>query len=110
MMNIGLVGLGFIGITHLDAYNTIKGCNVKAIYTRSGKENKNVTNDFRGYVTSVYEDVLTDQDIDVIDICLPTSLHEEYMIKAAQAGTHSICEKPLTLTVETATRHSQAAS
>ena len=103
-MNIGLVGLGFIGKTHLDAYNTIKGCNVKAIYTRSGKGNKNVTNDFRGYITSVYEDLLTDQDIDVIDICLPTFLHEEYMIKAAQAGKHIICEKPLTLTVASARR------
>jgi len=104
MLNIGLVGLGFIGNTHLNVYDGIDHCKVKAIYTRSGNKNENVTNDFNGYITSEYDDLLADQDIDVIDICLPTFLHEEYILKAANAGKHIICEKPLTLSVESARR------
>src|SRR5690606_15158750 len=46
---------------------------------------------------SSYEEMLKRKDIDVVDICLPTYLHEEYITKAALAGKHIICEKPLAL-------------
>lgn len=104
MVNIALVGLGFMGRAHIEAYKDIDACTIKAIYTRSGKVDDEVTEGFNGYVTSQYEDILTDPDIDVIDICLPTFLHEEFIVKSAKAGKHIICEKPLTLTSLSAKR------
>jgi hypothetical protein len=37
-----------------------------------------------------------EQNLDVVDLCVPTYVHAEYIVRAAQAGKHVIVEKPLT--------------
>lgn len=65
---------------HLDAYCTQFGC--------------------EGFVE--FEEMIAQAKPDVVDICLPTFLHKEYTVRAAQAGRHVVCEKPIALTVEDA--------
>ncbi|WP_337017374.1 Gfo/Idh/MocA family oxidoreductase [Oceanobacillus massiliensis] len=103
MKNIGLVGMGLIGKTHLEAYHSIPTAKVTAICSRKEWKNE-LAPFFDGSFVTQYEALLSRDDIDIVDICVPTFLHEEYITKAAKAGKHIICEKPLTLTEEAAER------
>lgn len=103
MIHVGLVGLGFIGKAHLKAFEALPNAEVIQICSRSSSS-ADFLNDFTGEITSDYDALLNNQEIDVVDICVPTFLHEEYIVKAAKAGKHIICEKPLALTAEATRR------
>ena len=52
------------------------------------------------YSYSNFDDIKDNADIDIVYVVLPNSMHREYVVRAAKAGKHVICEKPMALTVE----------
>ncbi len=56
------------------------------------------------------EDLISDADLDVIDICLPPRLHGETSVAASRAGKHVFCEKPIALDIADAQRMMKAAA
>jgi len=97
-VKIGMVGKGFAARLHLESIAGLRG--LKADVVAFASRNPDAEGFAKTYaIPDHYQDyrrLLERDDIDVIDLCIPTDLHEEFCIQAAQAGKHIICEKPLT--------------
>jgi len=73
---------------------------VAALASRSEAKARAAADDWQiPRVFSSYEALLEDPEIDAVYIPLPNHLHAEWTVKAADAGKHVLCEKPLALTV-----------
>jgi predicted dehydrogenase len=116
MIRIGIVGIGFMGMVHFLAAQKVKGGRVVAVHTR---DRKKLAGDWRGVrgnfgppgtmmdLTKVqryqqFDDLLADPDIDLIDICTPTNLHEPMALAALKAGKHVLVEKAIALETRSA--------
>src|SRR5215472_14310213 len=102
-LNVGLVGCGFMGRTHSNAYGKVnqffdldRRPVLKAICGRNEANVKAFAAQW-GYQSTEtdWRKLLSRSDIDLIDIATPNDTHAEIAIAAAQAGKMVMCEKPL---------------
>jgi predicted dehydrogenase len=101
MLKVAVLGAGFMGKTHINCYKNNKLCKVEHVFDKNlglageaaEKCGARPADDIR---------MLFESDIDMVDICLPTFLHREYIELAAKAGKHILCEKPIALNLEEA--------
>ena len=112
MIKTAVVGLGFMGQTHLACYRNNPRAQVVAASDRNprrlvsgakvaGNIEANSALDLSGVATTTdIQSLIDDPDIDLIDFCLPTRQHAQFSIAALKAGKHVLCEKPLAWTVE----------
>ena len=104
-LNVGLIGCGFMGRTHSNAYRRVYNFfrpELKPVLKAICDVNADKAAAFAD--TWGYESVETDwkkliarKDIDLIDICTPNNTHREIALAAAAAGKMIICEKPLAM-------------
>lgn len=95
----GVVGCAGIAIRSvIPGIQKSESGDVVAIASRNGEKAKE-TAEALGIPKSYgsYEALLADDDIDAIYIPLPNHLHREWTIRAAEAGKHVLCEKPIAL-------------
>jgi predicted dehydrogenase len=104
-LNIGLVGYGFMGRTHSNAYRKVNNFFdldyqpvLKAICARDGEKAAAFARKW-GYesVETDWRKLVMRPDIDLIDIATPNDSHAEIAIAAAKAGKMILCEKPLSM-------------
>lgn len=106
-INIGLIGYGFMGRAHTNAYRKVNQFFdleyrpvLKAACARNDQARKEFA-DRWGYESTEadWKALIARDDIDAIDICVPNNLHKEIAIAAANAGKMILCEKPLAMNV-----------
>lgn len=98
-VRLGLVGARFAAHLHLTNYEKLRGAKLEIVGIASKSEESATRTAREFHIPSVYTDyrkLLERKDVDAIDLCVPTHLHEKMVIEAAEAGKHIICEKPLT--------------
>jgi predicted dehydrogenase len=110
-MKIGVIGLGFMGSTHLQALARIPHAELVAVMDQDEVRLSGDLSSIKGNLGGPglkmdfsavrkyrsVEAILADSDVGAIDICLPTFLHAAVAIQALRAGKHVLCEKPMAL-------------
>jgi predicted dehydrogenase len=110
-IRVGIIGAGNIARSHADGYvragaaaevtavADVDADRAAAIGARAGGGAR---------IFEDYRELLAAGIVDAVDICLPHHLHADAIVAAAEAGRHILCEKPLCLTIDEATRIRQA--
>ena len=103
MINVGIIGSGFIVPHFIDAVKAVKGYHITAISGRNDKAITALKEKYDiDYCTVNNDDVYNDPKIDAIYVALPNGLHYETGKKALLADKHVIMEKPFTVTYDQA--------
>jgi len=104
-LNIGMIGYGFMGRAHSNAYRKVNNFFdleyrpvLKAVCARD-REKAQAFADKWGYesIETDWRKLIARPDIDAVDICTPNNLHREIALAAAAAGKMILCEKPLSM-------------
>ena len=112
MIRVGIAGIGFMGWIHYLAYQKVRGVKLVAVAEPNAKRLSGDWRDIKGNFGppgemvdlsavarySDYREMFADPNVDLVDICLPPSMHPEAVVAAANAGKHVFCEKPMALT------------
>src|SRR5688500_13686238 len=103
-LGVALVGLGYYSTDLLaPALQLTQKCSLAGIVTgtpskaEKWKQQYNIA-DKNIYNYESFDSIANNPDIDVIYVVLPPSMHAEYAIRAAKAGKHVWCEKPMAMT------------
>ena len=103
-LGVAVVGLGnYANIMIRPALKETEHCYLAGIVTGTPSKAEKWAKEFdispkNIYNYETFDRIADNEDIDIVYIVLPNFLHAEYSIRAAQAGKHVICEKPMALT------------
>lgn len=98
-VRIGMVGTGFAASFHADAARRVVGMQAEVVAVTSGRYENAERFAAEHHVSRTYrqyDEMLADEGVDVVDLCVPTNIHLPMALKAVRAGKHVIVEKPLT--------------
>ena len=115
-LNIGIIGYGFKGRTHSNAYckvNHFFDLAHRPVLKAACARNQGKLQDFAqrwGWESTEpdWRDLVAREDVDVIDICTPNRFHHEIALAAARAGKIVLCEKPLAMNAAEALQMAEA--
>ncbi|MFN9458374.1 MAG: Gfo/Idh/MocA family protein [Acidobacteriota bacterium] len=110
-MRLAVIGLGFMGSTHLKALQNLPGVELAAVVSNDPKKLAGDLSAIQGNLGGpgevldfsnvkqyrTPEEAFADPTIDAVDLCLPTDLHAPLSLAALRAGKHVLVEKPMAL-------------
>ena len=110
MLHVALIGSGFIGGSHAEAYKNLPNYQLKAVVDINEEAGRKIATAYETNWYPTLDRALAEQEIDIVDVCLPTFLHEKFVLDAISKGKHVLCEKPVTLTAQSMENMQKAAT
>lgn len=120
MLKIGILGFGFMGRMHFDNYlrlaqegadiELVAICDLSIDELKDSKANGNMATERDVYDLEPYrlydhvDKMLEHEELDIVDVCLPTYLHADMSCMLLERGIHVLCEKPVAGSSEEAWR------
>jgi len=110
VLKVALLGTGMIGRIQMRPFTTHPRCRVQAVCDVNLDAARRTADEFKvPEVFSDYHELLAKAEVDAVTVCTPPFLHEPMAMAALEAGKHVLCEKPLTVSAESAARMAKAA-
>lgn len=95
-MRVGLIGCGRVAKIHMNAYKAMSKVNVVAVSDADINRAKAFAEPYRiDKAFSDYKDLFEIKDLELVDVCTPTSTHESIVRDAAKSGLNVLMEKPM---------------
>ena len=104
MFKVAIVGMGYIAQNHIAAMKSVEDVKIVAVISRSEEKGAKAAAELGCKHYTTLDEALSKEDLNVVDVCVPTYLHEKYVIQAAKAGCHVLCEKPVTFELDSLDR------
>jgi len=124
-VKVGIIGLGFMGTTHFQIHKQLGKSEIIGV---ADVDDKKIHGDWSHIVGNIGDmdyskpvdmggiktytngiELIANPEIGLVDICVPTYLHEKFAIAALKAGKHVFCEKPIGRNLDEAKRITEAA-
>ena len=105
LLGVGIRGAGQVAYEHARAINNNPNLYIAAVCSRTEERARKLAEECepcepRAKVYKHYEEMLSDQNVDIVSICMPNFLHAVEAIQALKAEKHLILEKPAAITYE----------
>jgi len=99
VVNVAVVGYGGMGGWHTKTIAEVPEVKLVGVYDILSERNK-VAESAGIHAYASFEELLTDENVDVVTVAIPNDQHKDVCIKAMEAGKLVICEKPVTMSTE----------
>ncbi|NLG81447.1 MAG: Gfo/Idh/MocA family oxidoreductase [Bacilli bacterium] len=102
MVRVAIVGCGGMGSVHFEVYKKLPDVEIVALVDIRREKAEEKAKESAIHVYTDIDEMLTNEKVDIVDICTPSYLHKELAIKAMKMGCHVLCEKPMALSSQDA--------
>jgi UDP-N-acetylglucosamine 3-dehydrogenase len=109
-LKVAVIGCGSIARhRHFVEYNAHAGVEITAVCDIVGERANEMAEKYNVRSYTSYEELLANENVDAVSVCLPNALHAPVSIAALNAGCHVLCEKPMATSREEANEMIEAA-
>lgn len=103
-IKVGVVGAGFMGGMHTNCYVAAAGAELVAVCDVRQEAAEKLATPHKAKAFTDADKMFAEAGLDMVDICLPTNMHCDYVVRAAKAKLHVLCEKPIATSVPEANK------